>query len=94
MLYAAGPLTGLWADLIEQGLANDSDAAIHVSDILETIQRSLVLLGNANSLISETRHEIALESVHPSLRERRVCGSQSGPLRKRVQGHVGEESRG
>jgi hypothetical protein len=69
MLYAAGPLTNLWADLIEQGLANDSDAAIHVSDILETIQRSLVLLGNANSLISETRREIALESIHPSLKK-------------------------
>lgn len=69
MLYAAGPLTNLWADLIEQGLTNDSDAAIHVSDILETVQRSLVLLGNANSLISETRREIALESIHPSLKK-------------------------
>lgn len=69
MLYAAGPLTNLWADLIEQGLANDSDAAIHVSDVLETIQRSLVLLGNANSLLSETRREIALESIHPSLKK-------------------------
>ena len=69
MLYAASPLTNLWADLIEQGLSNDAEAAIHVSDILDTIQRSLVLLGNANSLISETRREIALESIHPSLKK-------------------------
>ena len=69
MLYAANPLTNLWAELIEQGLANDPEAAIHVSDVLETIQRSLVLLGNANSLISETRREIALESIHPSLKK-------------------------
>ena len=70
MLYAASLLTNLWADLIEQGLSNDAEAAaIHVSDILDTIQRSLVLLGNANSLISETRREIALESIHPSLKK-------------------------
>lgn len=69
MLYAASPLTNLWSDLIEQGLSSDPEAAIHVSDILDTIQRSLVLLGNANSLISETRREIALESIHPSLKK-------------------------
>ena len=69
MLYTASPLTNLWAELIEQDLANDPEATIHVSDILETIQRSLVLLGNANSLISETRREIALESIHPSLKK-------------------------
>ena len=69
MLYTASPLTNLWAELIEQGLANDPEAAIHVSDVLEIVQRSLVLLGNANSLISETRRENALESIHPSLRK-------------------------
>lgn len=69
MLYVASPLTNLWAELIEQGLTNDPEAAIHVSDVLEIIQRALVLLGNANSLISETRREIALESVHPSLKK-------------------------
>ena len=69
MLYAASPLTNLWAELIDQGLTNDPEAAIHVSDILDSIQRALVLLGNANSLISETRREIALESIHPSLKK-------------------------
>ena len=40
---------------------SDSNSdAIHVSDILETIQRSLVLC-NANRPISETRREIALD---------------------------------
>ena len=38
MLYTASPLTNLWADLIEQGLANDPQAAIHVSDVLEIVQ--------------------------------------------------------
>ena len=55
MLYAVNPLTNLWAELIQQGLVQDPDAAIHVSDVLDIVQRSLVLLGNANNLISETR---------------------------------------
>lgn len=36
---------------------------------MDTIQRSLVLLGNANNLISETRREVALEVIHPSLKK-------------------------
>ena len=40
-----------------------------MSDVLDIIQRSLVLLGNANNFISETRRETALESIHPSLKK-------------------------
>ena len=69
MLYAANPLTNLWSDLIEQGLTRDPQAAILVSDILEVIQRTLVLLGNANNLISETRREVTLDSIHPPLKK-------------------------
>ena len=35
---------------------------------MDALQRSLVLLGNANNLISETRREIALEAIHPSVK--------------------------
>ena len=76
MLYTASPLTNLWADLIEQGLANDPEATIHVSDVLEIVQRSLVLLGNANSLISETRRENAPSFLKKAW-EGRVHQSQS-----------------
>ena len=38
VLYAASPLTNLWAKLINQGLANDPEDTIHVSDILDSIQ--------------------------------------------------------
>ena len=40
-----------------------------MSDVLDIVQRSLVLLGNANNFISETRRETALESIHPSLKK-------------------------
>ena len=39
-----------------------------MSDVLD-IQRSLVFLGNGNNLISETRRETVLESIHPSLKK-------------------------
>ena len=64
-------MTCLWSDLADQGLTQDHKAAILVSDVLDVIQRSLVLLGNANNLIAETRRETALESIHPSLKK---CG--------------------
>ena len=69
MLYAANPITCLWADLVEQGLTHNPKDAIYVPDLLEVLQRALVLLGNANHLISEMRRENALESIHPSLKK-------------------------
>ena len=69
LLYAANPLTNLWSELINQKLTRDPNAAIPVADILDIIQRSLVLLGNANCLVSEARRENALESIHTSLKK-------------------------
>lgn len=44
MLYAANPVSNQWADLIDQGLDQDLEALIGVSEVLETLQRTLVLL--------------------------------------------------
>ena len=63
MLYAANPLAGLWSDLIVQGLTQDPQDVIYMKDVLEVMQ----LLGNANHLISESRRENVVESIHPSL---------------------------
>lgn len=68
LLYAVNPLTNMWAGLIEQGMAEDPEALIPVPDVLDIIQRSIVLIGNASNLVSETRREIALEAIHPSLK--------------------------
>ena len=69
VLYIANPLTNFWSNLMEQGLAQDPDATISVTGVTDVIQRTLVLLGNANNLISETRREIALEAIHSSLKK-------------------------
>ena len=55
--------------MIDQGLTHQEDATIGISDVTDAIQRTLVLLGNANNYISETRREWALEAIHPTLKK-------------------------
>ena len=69
LLYAANPLAKLWSEVVEQGLDQDPKVLIPISEVLDTIQRALVLLGSANNTISETRHEIALGAAHSSFRK-------------------------
>ena len=54
---------------MEQGLDQDPKALIPIADVLDTIQRALLLLGSANNTISETRREIALGDAHSSFRK-------------------------
>ena len=69
LLYAANPLANLWSGIADQGLDDDPQAVIPVGEVLDVIQRSLVLLGNANNLLCERRRDIALEAIHPSLKK-------------------------
>jgi len=54
LLKTCGPIACLWSELIENGLLEDPDASINVLDVLDIMQRSIVLLGNANELLSRT----------------------------------------
>ena len=54
LLCATGPLSGLWSQIHEQGLDNES-GTIPASEVLDMIQQTLVFLGNANHLLSEKR---------------------------------------
>ena len=67
LLYTAGPLAGLWSQIVDQGLNKDPEALIQVPIVLETLQRALVLLGNVNSLFCEKCRSRILESIDPNL---------------------------
>ena len=67
MLKVCGPMTCMWSDLIEQNLLENPDATISVHDMLEIIQRSLVLLGNANEMLSQMRRTNLLELADKAL---------------------------
>jgi hypothetical protein len=69
LLYAVNPLANLWSHLIAQSLDGDQQAVILVTEVLEVVQRILVLLVNANNLLSERWREIALDAVHSSLKK-------------------------
>ena len=68
MLKVCGPMSCLWSDLIKQNLLEDPNATISVHDVLEVVQLSLVLLGNANELLSQMRTKI-LQLADKSLRK-------------------------
>ena len=68
LLYAVNPLANLWSHLIAQSL-DDQQVVIPVTEVLDVVQRTLVLLGNANNLLSKRQREIALDAVHPSLKK-------------------------
>ena len=94
VLYVANPLTNLWTDLIDRGLTQDPEGSVSVGRVMDTIQRSLVLLGNANNLISETRREVALEAIHPSLKrygKSDFFASRRKSVWGSVQGDAGQE---
>ena len=67
LLYTAGPLAGLWSQIVEQGLHKDPEALIQVPIVLEALQRALVFLGNANSLFCDRRRVRILEAIDPNL---------------------------
>jgi len=66
LLQASGPLTCLWADLITNDMLSEG-STITVQDALDVVQRMLVLMGNANVLLTEARRNGILQSVDKSL---------------------------
>ena len=66
LLSAAGPLTCLWANLIANDMVHEG-ATVSVEDVLQVIQRSLVLMGNANTLLANTQRDSILQVVNKSL---------------------------
>ena len=62
LLNTAGPLTCLWADLLNRG------AIVSKEDIVMLVQKALVLLGSASNTITLERRKIAWSSFNPKLK--------------------------
>ena len=62
-------MTCLWSDLVGSKLLDVEDAVISVHDVLDMIQRSLVLFGNANELLSQAQRTNVLQLIDPSLKK-------------------------
>ena len=62
VLEVAGPLTCLWADLLNK------KAKVSTEDILLLVQRALVLLGSTSHSITLERRKIAWSRINPKLK--------------------------
>ena len=60
VISARAPMLNLWAHLEEQQLTVGQGGLIQTEVVLEMIQKSLVLLGNASNYISETRRDLII----------------------------------
>ena len=88
LLSAAGPLTCLWSDLLDNNLLADENATISAHDVLNVVQRTLVLMGNTNDLLSQTRQRQILHCVNKNLekygKDPRPNSQEYVPLQRRV----------
>ncbi len=62
LLDIAGPLTCLWADLLNK------DASVSREDTLMLVQRALVLVGSTSNAITLERRKIAWSKLYPKLK--------------------------
>ena len=61
ILDISGPLTYLWAELLNQ------DARVNPKDVIQLLQSTLTLLGSASHTITQERRHVALSWVIPSI---------------------------
>lgn len=62
-IAAAGPLTTLWSNLVEQDMEKGSGTLVPVEDVLDTVQRTLSLLGNSVNYISQARRDLIISQL-------------------------------
>lgn len=67
LLKTSGPIACLWSELIENGMLEDPNASVNVLDVLDIMQRTIVLLGNANELLSQVRRSNLLQIADSAL---------------------------
>lgn len=68
LLAATGPLTSMWADL-EGSSTRSPNQMVPVNQVLDMIQRSLVLTGNVFAQATDARRRATLMSIHPTWAE-------------------------
>ena len=63
VLASAAPAINLWVNLDQQQLTSGQGGLVPVDVVLEVIQRSLVLVGNASNYISQMRRDIIIRKL-------------------------------
>ena len=66
LLKVCGPMVCMWPELIDNNLLSDPNASVNVHNILNIIQRTIVLLDNTSEMLSQLRRSKILASVDTS----------------------------
>ena len=90
-IAVAGPLTTLWANMLEQGMDRSSGAVIPVDGVIDTIQRALSLLGNSVNYISQARRDLIISQLEFKKKDlgkvmRKACQADLGNTEKELFG--------
>ena len=65
IIAAAAPALGLWKDLDDQGFTSGQGGLMPVDTVLDTLQRSIVLIGNASNYVSQVRRDVIIHKLEP-----------------------------
>ena len=66
VLAVARPLASGWQNLLDAGLETNPDMLVPAAEVLDLIQRTLCLVGNASEYISQTRRARILAAIDPA----------------------------
>jgi hypothetical protein len=66
VLAVARPLASGWQNLLDAGLETNPDMLVPAAEVLDLIQRTLCLVGNASEYISQTRRARILTAIDPT----------------------------
>ena len=63
LLKVCGPMVCMWAKLMDNNLLSDPDAKVNVYNVLNIIQRTMVLLDNATKIMPKLRSSKILAAI-------------------------------
>ena len=63
VITAAAPALCLWKELEEQGFTSGQGGLMPVDTVLDTLQRSIVLIGNASNYVSQVRRDVIIRKL-------------------------------
>lgn len=63
IIAAAAPALCLWKELDDQGFTSGQGGLMPVDTVLDTLQRSIVLIGNASNYVSQVRRDVVIRKL-------------------------------
>ena len=91
IVTSVSPLTKLWGELLEQNLTPSSGGLVPVDIILDTLQKSVAMIGNATNYVSQIKREVIISQIEIKKKGlvqilRKACKADLGEAEKELFG--------